>query len=234
MLQIHFMATSPFYANIRAFFFDMDGVLFDSMPAHAGSWQKAFATFGINYEPYNAYLNEGRTGKSTISDVFKKHLHRVPQQNELDDIYNLKTAIFESYPESPAVKGIEDVIGFLNNKGYDLWIVTGSSQKTLLQKIEHTFGNVFGSNMISGNDVTHGKPNPEPYEKALKRANIQAREAIVIENAPLGILSSKGAGIFTIGINTGILEPEILYNAGADIVFSDAKSLLQWLQENFQ
>ena len=54
----------------KAFFFDMDGVIFDSMPYHAKSWVIAFVEIGIKFSEYKAYLNEGRTGASTIANEF--------------------------------------------------------------------------------------------------------------------------------------------------------------------
>ena len=62
---------------------------------------------------------------------------------------------------------------------------------------------------------------------ALKKAGVPPWEAIVIENAPLGIEAAAAAGIFTIAINTGILENEILEKAGANLVLSGMEELYQ-------
>jgi len=61
---------------------------------------------------------------------------------------------------------------------------------------------------------------------ALKKSGLKSSEVIVIENAPLGILSSKAAGIFTIAINTGILRDSVLFESGADLVYKDWDELL--------
>ena len=53
----------------------------------------------------------------------------------------------------------------------------------------------------------------------LQRAAVAAHEAIVIENAPLGVEAGVAAGVFTVAVNTGPISAEVLYNAGADIVF---------------
>ena len=55
---------------------------------------------------------------------------------------------------------------------------------------------------ISGSDVTHGKPHPEPYLMGLEKAGVQASEAIVVENAPLGVEAAHAAGIFTRSAST--------------------------------
>jgi len=52
---------------LKAILFDMDGVLFDSMPNHAYAWSHAMTDFGLKMEPEEVYMNEGRTGKGTIT-----------------------------------------------------------------------------------------------------------------------------------------------------------------------
>jgi len=83
--------------------------------------------------------------------------------------------------------------------------------------------------MVTAFDVKFGKPHPEPYLKALKKSGLQPWEVIVIENAPLGVESSTSAGLFTIAINTGPLNPEILKENGANLVLDGMKELFeQW------
>ena len=58
--------------NLKAFFFDMDGVLFDSMPHHAKAWVYALKTIGIDFNEYEAYMREGMTGSGTINELFNR------------------------------------------------------------------------------------------------------------------------------------------------------------------
>jgi len=64
-----------------------------------------------------------------------------------------------------------------------------------------------------------------------KGGNLQPNQAIVIENAPLGIEAAVGAGIFTIAVNTGPLPDSVLTDAGAAIVFHSMTELLGALPE---
>ena len=59
----------------------------------------------------------------------------------------------------------------------------------------------------------------------LKKAGVNAENAIVVENAPLGVEAAKKAGIFTIAVNTGTLSDEVLYESGADIVLPSVEYL---------
>ena len=74
--------------------------------------------------------------------------------------------------------------------------------------------------MVTAFDVKYGKPNPEPYLMALQKGELKPNEAIVIENAPLGVQAGAAAGIFTIAVNTGPIDGKVLLDAGADILFS--------------
>jgi len=81
--------------------------------------------------------------------------------------------------------------------------------------------------MVTAFDVKFGKPNPEPYLMALKKSGVQPWEALVIENAPLGVQAATEAGLFTIGVNTGPLDPDVLSKSGANVVLKDMEGLYQ-------
>ena len=67
---------------------------------------------------------------------------------------------------------------------------------------------------------SHGKPNPDPYLVGLEKAGgLKPWEAIVVENAPLGVRAGVAARIFTVGVNTGPLPNEQLLQAGAHLLF---------------
>ena len=66
---------------------------------------------------------------------------------------------------------------------------------------------------------------PEPYLKGLEKGGLKPNEAIVVENAPLGVKAGVAARIFTVAVNTGPLPPEMLSEAGAGIVFPSMQAL---------
>jgi beta-phosphoglucomutase-like phosphatase (HAD superfamily) len=82
------------------------------------------------------------------------------------------------------------------------------------------------SHITTAYDVRRGKPNPDPYLMGLKKAgNLRPNEAVVVENAPLGIRAGHAAHIFTVAVNTGPLPDEELLVAGADLIFPSMKEL---------
>ena len=216
---------------MNAFFFDMDGVLFDSMPRHAVAWEEVMKLHGLPFTAYDCYINEGRTGESVIREAFQKALGRDATPDEVTTIYAEKSAYYHQLLQTttPTIPGIEDVLHFVKAKGAQIWVVTGSGMRTLLDSLNTVFPAIFQQDrMITAFDVTHGKPDPEPYLKAWERSRLPKEQCIVIENAPLGIRSGKAAGLTVYAVNTGILKREDL--AQADKVFDSMAELLAFLQ----
>ena len=213
---------------IRAVFFDMDGVIFNSMPRHAVAWERAMHRYGFDFKAYDAYINEGRTGESVIDEYFRKVHHRPATQEELTTIYKAKTEEFNAQGMPEPIEGIKEVLDKLQQLGIQIWIVTGSGQDSLMARLDRHFPGIFSREcMVTAHDVKKGKPDREPYWIALQRSGVKADEAVVVENAPLGVRSGKAAGLYTIAVNTGPLDPQVLKEAGADLVLNNMQELFQ-------
>ena len=215
---------------MRAWFFDMDGTLFDSMPNHAQSWEEAMTRNGLAFKAEECYMNEGRTGSDVIGTAIRRQLHREATEEEKERIYAEKAALFRAKGPVAASKGVKDVLTYLKQRGEMIWIVTGSGQQSLFVTLESRFPGIFArERMITAFDVVRGKPDPEPYLAAWRKSGMRKEDCRVVENAPLGIRAGKAAGLFTIGVNTGPLPDEALQREGADIVLPDMKAMLRWL-----
>jgi HAD superfamily hydrolase (TIGR01509 family) len=201
---------SPF-KNKSAILFDMDGVLYDSMPNHSKAWSQAMARFGMHMSPHDVYMNEGATGHDTVMRISLRDRGYEATQDEIDDIYGYKASLFRSMPEARVMPGAQEVFRKANSAGLKILIVTGSGQKNLIERVQKDFeGYITRDRMVTAFEVTRGKPYPDPYLKGLEIAGVPATEAVVVENAPLGIRAAVAAGIDTIAVNTGPLEDEIL------------------------
>lgn len=215
--------------DCKAVFFDMDGVLYDSMPNHEYTWCHSFADYGIQFNPEDAYINEGRTGKGTINLVFNKTLGRDATQEEVDSIYGRKTELMKSRPTAPVMDGMKQLIDALRARGIQTFVVTGSKQPTLMDKLRIDYG-FDREHIICGADVQKGKPDPEPYLIALARSGAKAADCVVVENAPMGVTSAKAAGLYTVAVNTGKLADHYLTDCGCDILFASTSLLSsQWI-----
>lgn len=221
----------------QAVLFDMDGVLFDSMPGHAFAWAKVMTAYGLPMTPEDAFENEGRTGIGTISIFTRRYWNRDASEEEARELYRRKTIVFNEYMEqfggeAPEMSGAAEVLNKVRARGLKRVLVTGSAQQSLLTRLEkHYPGHFTPEFMVTGDDVRYGKPNPEPYLMALKKAGVGADEALVVENAPLGVRAAVAAGIRTIAVNTGPLDPQLLLNEGASWLFPSMQALADHFDE---
>lgn len=206
--------------NLKAVLFDMDGILFNSMPNHAEAWHKTMAQFGFTLSREEAYMHEGRTGAATINIVSQRERGFDATEEEIKRIYQAKSDLFNQYPNAERMPGAWEVLTQIKEAGLIPMVVTGSGQTSLLDRLNQNFPDIFKRElMVTAFDVKYGKPNPEPYLMALKKGGLQPNEALVVENAPLGVQAGIAAGIFTIAVNTGPLPDHVLLDQGANILF---------------
>lgn len=204
----------------KAALVDMDGTLYDSMPRHADAWVQMMSEQGIAVDRDEFFRFEGRTGASTINILFNRALGRDATQQEVEALYRRKTELFAAMPQEGTMPGAQDVLQFLRSVGVECVLVTGSGQRTLIDRIERDFPGIFApGHMITSRDVVHGKPDPEPYLKGMNLIGRRPDECIVLENAPLGVQAGDAAGAFTIGVSTGPIPAQELWDAGAAMVF---------------
>ena len=212
----------------KVFLFDMDGVLYDSMPNHAVAWQKSMAQFGIRMTADDAYATEGSRGIDTIRMMVKEQRGEDITLDEAQRMYDVKTEIFHSMPTARIFPYVMDVMEKLKEQGIQIGVVTGSGQRPLIQRLLDDFGDFLDEDhIVSAYDVERGKPFPDPYLMGLKKAgNLLPEEGVVVENAPLGVKAGVAAGIYTIAINSGPLPDSILLNEGADVLYHNMGELL--------
>ena len=212
---------------IRAVLFDMDGVLYDSMGNHAVAWVQSMQKFGINMTADDAYATEGARGVDTIRYMVRQQKGIEISEAQAQEMYDEKSRIFHSMPEAPIMPGILSLMEQISNAGISIGVVTGSGQKPLIARILRDFGKyVSQEHITTAYDVPRGKPNPDPYLIGLQKAgNLQPSEAIVVENAPLGIRAGIAANIYTVAVNTGPLKDQVLLDAGASILFPSMTAL---------
>lgn len=212
--------------NKNAVLFDMDGVLYDSMPHHVAAWTRTFADFGMHMEPCDVYMNEGCTGSYTISKVSLAQRGREATAQEVEDIYAHKAEIFRTMPEVGIMPGALELMSKVRACGMQILIVTGSGQKALIERVLRDFdGYITRDRMVTSFDVSRGKPFPDPYLKGLEIAGVDASKAVVVENAPLGVHAGVAAGIDTIAVNTGPLPDEVLLRESPCMLFHSMPEL---------
>ena len=215
-----------FPQRLRAVLFDMDGVLYNSMPSHAKAWHRAMAHFGYDLPEQEAYMHEGRTGASTINIVSLRQRGVEESEERIQEIYRVKSQFFNEYPPAEPMPGALELLHKLKAQGLKILIVTGSGQASLLDRLNHHYPGIFCRElMVTAFDVKRGKPDPEPYLMGLQKSGFCAEECVVVENAPLGVRAAKAAGIFTIAVNTGPLPDSALIDEGCDLLLPSMQAL---------
>ena len=211
--------------GIESILFDMDGVIVDSMRNHADAWKEVLGELGIELDDIDVFKREGMSGKSSIEDIFREKGLVPPEETEFEKIIRRKHEIFEnnSFDLFPHA---EEMLNYFSGRSILLALVTGSLLRSVKYLLSDKVLSLFNI-IITAEDVSKGKPDPEPYRKALQALNVAPETSIVIENAPMGILSAKKAGIKCYALGTTL---PLDYLKSADKVFIDHKSLFDHLK----
>ncbi len=211
----------------KAVLFDMDGVLYDSMPNHAVAWQEAMSKYGIRMTAADAYATEGQRGPDTIRAMVREQQGREIDETEAQLMYDEKARLFGLMKKAPVMEGIVELMRKMKRDGMRMGVVTGSGQRPLIRRLSEDFGEFVSQDcIVTAYDVKRGKPHPEPYLTGLRKAgDFNAWEGIVVENAPLGVRAGVAAGIFTIAVNTGSLPVGVLEHEGANLIFGKMTDL---------
>ena len=199
--------------------FDMDGILFDSMPAHTIAWKQVCDENGIEAERNEFYSYEGRTGASTIDTLIRRQFGRPATDEEKHSLYERKCVIFKSILSYlDYITLFRRSLGALLNLNRFQTIPLRLRQMQTKDRLDREFEGAFPDNQrVTAYDVKRGKPDPEPYIIGMGKAGARAWQAVGVDNAPLGVESSSRSGAFTIGVRTGPLAEGSLLAAGADI-----------------
>ncbi len=207
----------------------MDGVIADSMDYHAGSWQKVFEEYGVEISREEIFRREGMSGLQSIIDVIRSKGVPVPDEKMQKELLEKKLRIFEKN-KIGIFPHVKEMLQFLKSRNIRLGLVTGSLKRSVSFILPPDILRFFDA-VVTFDDISNGKPHPEPYLRALEMADCAPGDALVIENAPLGIVSAKKAGIDCFALRTTLAEEHL---TGADRVFRSHKALFKFFKETFE
>ena len=163
----HRQQDTPSIGGVRGGFkvvlFDMDGVLYDSMPNHGVAWQRAMKEFGIHFTLEDAYATEEARGVDTIRRYAKVQLGKGLTEAEAQRMYDVKARYFHEMPEAKIFDGVTDLMQKIRRSGLKIGIVTGSAQRPLIERLSRDFGEFVSHDQITtAFDGKRGKPAPDP------------------------------------------------------------------------
>jgi HAD superfamily hydrolase (TIGR01509 family) len=213
--------------EIRAFVFDMDGVLIDSHPTHRSAWREFLKSVGIDAGDRELeFILEGRTR----TEILRHFLGDLPEPT-LQAHGKRKDEIFRSMEHQ--IQPLSGVLGFLSKlemAGISGAVATSASEIRTFATLERMGLGGYFEAVITAADVTAGKPHPMVYHLACERMKVAAPQAVAFDDACAGIQAARSAGMRCIGVASNGTSEKLL-EAGAETIISDFSALeLPWLE----
>jgi len=193
--------------------FDLDGVLVDSTPAVARVWTKWALAHGFDPDE-TVRLAHGRPSIATIRDL-------LPQA---DFAAENDVVLRGEIEDTEGVVPLQGARELLSSLPANRWAIVTSCSRPLAEVRLKAAGLPIPQRLLTSDDVTNGKPDPEPYLKGAALLGVSAAKCLVFEDAPAGILAGKAAGSLVVAFQTTATDPE-LEAAGADWIVPGCGSL---------
>lgn len=180
----------------KGLIFDLDGTLADTMPIHYLAWKNAAAHYGIDFTTELFSQLAGIPLYPTVeklNQIFGKTI----DPKELGD---LKEAEFEhNMYLTPEIKIVADLVR-ANYGKIPIAIGTGGSRRLSLKTLEIIGLQKYFDALVTSEDVSHFKPNPETFLKCAELMGVAPRDCEVFEDGILGIQAARTAGMMVVDV----------------------------------
>jgi len=190
--------------SCSALLFDLDGVLINSTPAVARVWHRWAVERGFNPEEVVPRAH-GRPSLTTVREYLPNADHaaenREVERREMEDL--------------EGVVPLPGALDLLRSIPEDRWTIVTSCTRRLAEVRIKAAGLPLPKKLISSNDITHGKPHPEPFLKGASVLGFPATNCVVFEDVPAGVKAAKAAGAKVVAFTTTV-QASVLQEAGAD------------------
>jgi beta-phosphoglucomutase len=205
----------------RAVIFDVDGVLVDSYDAHMRSWLLMGREHGLTITEEQFASTFGQTSREIIARFWGSDLSR----EEAETLDARKEAIYRDLIRErfPAMDGSVELIDVLADAGFRLAVGSSGPPENVELTLD-CLGRASRFNaVVTGRDVTRGKPDPQVFQIAAERLSLPPARCIVVEDAPVGITAARAAGMASVAL-VGTVAADRL--GEADLVVRSLRELL--------
>ncbi len=178
--------------------FDMDGVLVDSYHAHFESWLAMATPEGLHFTEAEFAPTFGRTSREIIATFWGEGRFNDEEIAALDD---RKEAAFREIVEAdfPTMPGAKELLGELRQAGFALAVGSSGPPENIALVLEKLDAGSLFDAVVTGMDVTRGKPDPQVFLIAAERLQVPRQRCAVIEDAPAGVAAANAAGMASVG-----------------------------------
>ncbi|MBA7617501.1 Beta-phosphoglucomutase [subsurface metagenome] len=185
--------------EIAAVIWDMDGVLADTAPHHLLAWQETFAKRGINFTEADFKRGFGIRNDAIIKNTLGEQV----TPDEIEAIAREKEATFRRIigKDIKPLPGALELVKALDEGGISMAIASS----TTIENIHLIVGSLgiadYFKAVITGHDVTEGKPSPQVFLLAAQRLGAEPKNCIVVEDAVAGVKAAKSAGMYCVAVS---------------------------------
>ncbi len=187
--------------QLKAFIFDWDGVVIDSAFLHRKSWEELSKELGKDLPENHFELGFGKRNQTIIPEI----LDWSDDDFEIDKWGKRKEAIYRQLGEQEGIQlqpGIKGFLADLSRHSYLTCVATSTERKNVLLAMQQHGLEPYFHGVVSSEDVTLGKPDPEVFIKAALKLGCTNTECVVFEDSPHGILAAQRAHMKTIALTT--------------------------------
>lgn len=214
---------------MKAVVFDMDGVLFDTEQICLRSWKKVAPDFGI--EDMGTFFM--RCVGRSMADTKLLMLEQYGEDFPYDSFRQAAHDSFWQYVEdngTPMKPGVKELLEYLKQEGYRIGLASSTRRVSVLKHLEETGILEYFQAIITGDMVTHSKPNPEIFQLACRALETEPAEAYAIEDSPNGIRAAYGAGMKPLMVPDMIAPDEEMEKLSFGI-FKDLTEVKEFLKQ---
>lgn len=204
----------------QAVIFDLDGVLIDSYRAHFASWRALYGELGIDYREEAFAADFGRTSR----DILRRTLGDELSEEQIRELDGRKEALFRGILREsfPAMDGAVELIDALCADGFLLAVGSSGPPENIGLALEKLGRAEKFAAVVTGLDVTRGKPDPQVFQLAAERLGLPADSCAVVEDAVHGIEAANRARMASIAL-TGTTTRDQLGHA--DLIVDSLREL---------
>ena len=185
---------------MKAFLFDLDGTLIDSMPHHQSAWDAWYARRGLPMNAAEFFASTaGRSNAEILADLFPSN-----SADELVAMADEKEAIYREFAAQSLalIGGAQAFVEQARAAGLRLAVCTASTLPNMALAFEMHGIDGWVEQIVSPADGLRGKPHPDIFLEAAKRLGIAPADCIVFEDAPLGVEAARRAGMQAVALTT--------------------------------
>ena len=213
----------------KAVIWDMDGIIVDSARHHLKGWQIVFQERGANYTEEDFWRNTGKRSDTIIKSVLGEKI----SPDEIMAIIREKDETFRQLmgQNIRPLPGVLKLITSLKEHGFKIAIASSAPMKNIQLITQSLKIHKHFDAIVSGWEVTRGKPDPQTFLRAAEKLGVEAKNCIVIEDAISGVTASKRAGMPCIAVtNTTpreeLREADLIIDSLEEITIDDLDRLL--------